>query len=228
MKRNLLTCVLCVLLAVPVLTGCGQLDSDSTDPSVSSASEQSAEPAASGDASGAGASDAEAWTENDKFNAAVFEQICGDIHIADVVVSIPGTLRDWGDHFSAAFSLADTENSLLTYKLFYDGTEVGYVTYDGDAELDEKTLETATFYNIFIYNKPDWIQDITVGGISITDPPDKVPEVYGDPTEYMLDEDGFGYWLYQLSDRQYLKYTQAGGEMYKIGLSAHPENNDPN
>ena len=52
MKRNLLTCVLCVLLAVPVLTGCGQLDSDSTVPSVSSASEQSAEPAASGDASG--------------------------------------------------------------------------------------------------------------------------------------------------------------------------------
>ena len=221
MKRNLLTCVLCVLLAVPVLTGCGQQDSDSTDPSVSSASEQSAERAASGDSSGAGASDAEAWTENDKFNAAVFEQICGDIHIADVVVSIPGTLRDWGDHFSAAFSLADTENSLLTYKLFYDGTEVGYVTYDGDAELDEKTLETATFYSIFVYNEQEGIQDISIGGISISDSPDKVPEVLGEPTEYRLDDDGFGSMLYKIRDGYYLKFTQWDGALYRIGLSAH-------
>ena len=40
-----------------------------------------------------------------------------------------------GSHFSAEFVLLDEKNGLLTYKLLYDGTGIGYMIYDGDAEL---------------------------------------------------------------------------------------------
>lgn len=159
---------------------------------------------------------------NGTFNETIFEQVCKDIHVADSVITVLGTLKDCGPHFSAEYVLQDKENELLTYSLLYDRTKIGYMTYDGNAELDKKELETATYYNVFIYNEWDGIRDITVGGISISDPPDKVPEVFGEPTDYMLDDEGFGYWLYELREGYYLKYTQSGGEIYKIGVSAHP------
>lgn len=213
---------LCVLLSVTVLTGCGQ--QNSPDPSVSSnAPVQSAEISENDDSSGAAA---ETMPGGVTFNEAVFEQVCRDIRVGDSVVTVPGTLKDCGSHFSAEFALLDEENGLLTYKLLYDGTEIGFVTYDGYEKLSKKELKTATFYSVFIYNERDGRKDITVGGISISDPPDKVPEVFGEPTEYKLDGDGFGYWLYKLREGYYLKYTQWAGDFYMIGVSAHPENSN--
>lgn len=223
MKNKYPSGFLCVLLLVMVMTGCGQ--QNISDPSVSSsASTQSAETLEAGDSSNAGEVN---LSGNVTFNEAVFEQVCRDIHVADSTITVPGTLKDCGSHFSAEFVLLDEDNELLTYRLLYDGTEIGFVTYDGNAELDKKELETATFYSVFIYNDRDGRKDITVGGISISDPPEKVPEVFGEATEYELDGDGFGYWLYQLSEGYYLKYTQWAGGLYNIGVSAHPVESDP-
>lgn len=93
--------------------------------------------------------------------------------------------------------------------------------HGGDAELDQKTLETASFYCIFFYND-EGLPEISVGGISISDPPDKTLEVFGEPTERRLDDDGFGSMLYKIRDGYYLKVTQWDGDIYSIGVSAHP------
>ena len=210
-----LTGFLCLMLAAALLTGCGKQESSAVSDSSAALSESSI--------SAVSAADTETMTDHAAFNEAVFEQVCRNIRVADSVMTVPGTLKDCGSHFSAEFVLLDEKNSILTYRLLYDGTKIGFVNYDGAAELDPKELETAEFYSVFFYPKDDGIQDITVGGVSVSDPPDKVPEVFGEPTEYELDDDGFGFRLYQLSDRHYLKYTQSDGKMYKIGICAHPD-----
>ena len=69
---------------------------------------------------------------------------------------------------------------------------------------------------------------IAGGGISLSDPPDRVPEVCGEAADSDLDEDGFGYWHYRLRTENYLNFTQWDGELYSIGLSAHPDKSNPN
>ena len=105
-------------------------------------------------------------------------------------------------------------NLSVKYRIIVDA-------HGGDAELDQKTLETASFYCIFFYND-EGLPEISVGGISISDPPDKTLEVFGEPTERRLDDDGFGSMLYKIRDGYYLKVTQWDGDIYSIGVSAHP------
>lgn len=217
-----LTILLCLTLAVTLLTGCGK--QDSSEGSVSSSIPmQSAENSMSAESD----ADAETPSYNGTFNETVFEQVCKDIRVADSTITVPGTLKDCGSHFSAEFVMQDEKNEMLTYRMLYDGIEIGFVIYIGNSELDKKELETATFYSLFFYND-DGLPDISVGGISLSDPPDRVPEVFGETTDYKLDDDGFGYWQYKLRKEYYLKFTQWDDKFYNIGLSAFPETSDLN
>ena len=214
MKLQTKAVLLCSMLAVSLLSGCGDTATRSSTAAIQTETITPQQIVADSE------TDSLAGQES-IFNEDVFRQICSDIHIKDADISLPANLDDLGEHFSVKYFMADKKNALLTYELKYDDVYVGFIFFDGTEELDEKHLHSNLFYSMSVEAKYEG--NISVGGITMNDPIEKVYASFGKPEAPGFDTDsgGSGRCQYGIQDRQYVSYVYHDGLISSVVIDAH-------
>ncbi len=214
MKFQMKAALLCTMLAVSLLSGCGDTTARNSTDIIQTETDTTQQTVIGSE------TDCLADQEG-TFNEDVFRQICSDIHIKDADISLPANLDDLGEHFSVEYFMVDKENALLTYELKYDDVYVGFLLFDGTEELNEKDLHSNLFYSMSIEAKYE--ENMSVGGITMNDPIEKVYASFGKPEApgFDMGSDGSGRCQYGIKDRQYISYVYRDGLISSVVIDAH-------
>lgn len=155
---------------------------------------------------------------NGTFNEEVFAQICQDVHIKGKRVSVPGTLADWGEDFSADLFMENKEDSVFYYVVQYDDNAVALVVYDTSEELTEETLKTTPYCMIAFGDTFSETPDhLGIADIEIGNSAESITNAFGEPTEITeADENGFYIYEYAVSEEQFIVFVLSDEKLSEI------------
>lgn len=150
------------------------------------------------------------------FDEAVFAQICQDVHIRGTRVTVPGTLEDWGEAFSADLVLEGEE--AIFYMVTIDDSTAALVIYDNSGELTEETLKTMPYCMIAFGDViSENTDDSGVADLVIGDSAESITNTFGEPTEIEeADENGVYNYKYAVSEEQFIVFLLHDGILSDI------------
>ncbi len=185
MKKRKLTCLLlCSLMLLSSLGGCGKDDTAKTDtqPATSEKAEEKIE-------------------YNGVFNSEVFEKICNDINLYGKDISLPCSMEDLGEEFSAEYLLISKKSSIVTYDLNYKDSLIGFVLFHSNEKLSEQDLKTKDFNTINL----EMSDEVKIAGLKNGDNVEIIKQLFGEPTKILGNEES-GSYIYNVDEDAYIKF----------------------
>lgn len=147
---------------------------------------------------------------NGTFNEDVFIQMCQNIQIGNICISLPCIFDKMGKDFEIGEKpLLDSPNGILSSEILYKNSIVGYISLeytDGDDEwVDNEILGyTFSWYDIKKLNYSDFF---SVGGIGFQEQVEDVTSRLGTPSKISEYSNGERSYFYSVSINKQIRFT---------------------